>query len=59
MYFFFFLGYYRFFYLLINSKFLLSIEYFDLFRVFVVKILLENVLKLLYFIYNLCLEGVR
>ncbi|XP_063106911.1 ubiquitin-protein ligase E3C isoform X3 [Cavia porcellus] len=52
-------GYYRSLYLLINSKLPSSIEYSDLSRVPIAKILLENVLKPLHFTYNSCLEGAR
>ncbi|KFO37304.1 Ubiquitin-protein ligase E3C [Fukomys damarensis] len=52
-------GYYRSLYLLINSKLPSSIEYSDLSRVPIAKILLENVLKPLHFMYNSCLEGAR
>nr|XP_023395582.1 ubiquitin-protein ligase E3C [Loxodonta africana] len=52
-------GYYRSLYLLINSKLPPSIEYSDLSRVPVAKILLENVLKPLHFTYNSCPEGAR
>lgn len=52
-------GYYRSLYLLINSKLPSSIEYSDLSRVPVAKILLENVLKPLHFTYNSCPEGAR
>ena len=53
------LGYYRSLYLLINSKLPSSIEYSDLSRVPIAKILLENVLKPLHFTYNSCPEGAR
>lgn len=56
---FFFLGYYRSLYLLINSKLPSSIEYSDLSRVPIAKVLLENVLKPLHFTYNSCPEGAR
>ncbi|PNI36017.1 UBE3C isoform 5 [Pan troglodytes] len=52
-------GYYRSLYLLINSKLPSSIEYSDLSRVPIAKILLENVLKPLHFTYNSCPEGAR
>ncbi|XP_024900649.1 ubiquitin-protein ligase E3C isoform X3 [Pteropus alecto] len=52
-------GYYRALYLLINSKLPSSIEYSDLSRVPIAKILLENVLKPLHFTYNSCPEGAR
>lgn len=57
--FFFLSGYYRSLYLLINSKLPSSIEYSDLSRVPIAKILLENVLKPLHFTYNSCPEGAR
>lgn len=57
--FFFSLGYYRSLYLLINSKLPSSIEYSDLCRVPIAKILLENVLKPLHFTYSSCPEGAR
>lgn len=56
---FFFLGYYRSLYLLINSKLPSSIEYSDLSRVPIAKILLENILKPLHFTYSSCPEGAR
>ncbi|EGW12438.1 Ubiquitin-protein ligase E3C [Cricetulus griseus] len=52
-------GYYRSLYLLINSKLPSSIEYSDLCRVPIAKILLENVLKPLHFTYSSCPEGAR
>ncbi|XP_057586381.1 ubiquitin-protein ligase E3C isoform X5 [Hippopotamus amphibius kiboko] len=52
-------GYYRSLYLLINSKLPSSIEYSDLSRVPIAKILLENVLKPLHFTYSSCPEGAR
>ncbi|KAM5205484.1 ubiquitin-protein ligase E3C isoform 2-T4 [Hipposideros larvatus] len=52
-------GYYRSLYLLINSKLPSSIDYSDLSRVPIAKILLENVLKPLHFTYNSCPEGAR
>ncbi|XP_058579624.1 ubiquitin-protein ligase E3C isoform X2 [Neofelis nebulosa] len=52
-------GYYRSLYLLINSKLPSSIEYSDISRVPIAKILLENVLKPLHFTYNSCPEGAR
>ncbi|XP_016016446.2 ubiquitin-protein ligase E3C isoform X5 [Rousettus aegyptiacus] len=52
-------GYYRALYLLINSKLPSSIEYSDLSRVPIAKVLLENVLKPLHFTYNSCPEGAR
>lgn len=53
------LGYYRSLYLLINSKLPSSIEYSDLPRVPIAKVLLENVLKPLHFTYKSCPEGAR
>uniref|UniRef100_A0A8D2AZN5 Ubiquitin-protein ligase E3C n=1 Tax=Sciurus vulgaris TaxID=55149 RepID=A0A8D2AZN5_SCIVU len=52
-------GYYRSLYLLINSKLPSSIEYSDLSRVPIAKVLLENVLKPLHFTYSSCPEGAR
>ncbi|KAH0520307.1 Ubiquitin-protein ligase E3C [Microtus ochrogaster] len=52
-------GYYRSLYLLINSKLPSSIEYSDLSRVPIAKILLENILKPLHFTYSSCPEGAR
>ncbi|XP_045693706.1 ubiquitin-protein ligase E3C isoform X3 [Phyllostomus hastatus] len=52
-------GYYRSLYLLINSRLPSSIEYSDLSRVPIAKVLLENVLKPLHFTYNSCPEGAR
>ncbi|POI35677.1 hypothetical protein CIB84_000571 [Bambusicola thoracicus] len=52
-------GYYRSLYLLINSKLPSSIEYSDVSRVPLAKILLENVLKPLHFTYSSCPEGAR
>ncbi|GAB1289498.1 Ubiquitin-protein ligase E3C [Apodemus speciosus] len=52
-------GYYRSLYLLINNKLPSSIEYSDLSRVPIAKILLENVLKPLHFTYSSCPEGAR
>ncbi|XP_001510756.1 ubiquitin-protein ligase E3C [Ornithorhynchus anatinus] len=52
-------GYYRSLYLLINSKLPSSIEYSDVSRVPIAKILLENVLKPLHFTYSSCPEGAR
>lgn len=52
-------GYYRSLYLLINIKLPSSIEYSDLSRVPIAKVLLENILKPLHFTYNSCPEGAR
>ncbi|KAJ1099719.1 hypothetical protein NDU88_004818 [Pleurodeles waltl] len=52
-------GYYRSFYLLIHCKLPPSIEYTDVSRVPTAKILLENVLKPLHFLYRSCPEGAR
>lgn len=52
-------GYYRSLYLLINNKLPSSIEYSDVARVPIAKILLENVLKPLHFTYSSCPEGAR
>ncbi|OXB73256.1 UNVERIFIED_CONTAM: hypothetical protein H355_014628 [Colinus virginianus] len=52
-------GYYRSLYLLINNKLPSSIEYSDVSRVPLAKILLENVLKPLHFTYSSCPEGAR
>ncbi|KAJ7403260.1 Ubiquitin-protein ligase E3C [Pitangus sulphuratus] len=52
-------GYYKSLYLLINNKLPSSIEYSDVSRVPIAKILLENVLKPLHFTYNSCPEGAR
>uniref|UniRef100_A0A8D0HAU2 Ubiquitin-protein ligase E3C n=1 Tax=Sphenodon punctatus TaxID=8508 RepID=A0A8D0HAU2_SPHPU len=52
-------GYYRSLYLLINNKLPSSIEYSDVSRVPIAKVLLENVLKPLHFTYNSCPEGAR
>uniref|UniRef100_A0A4X2KJ33 Ubiquitin-protein ligase E3C n=1 Tax=Vombatus ursinus TaxID=29139 RepID=A0A4X2KJ33_VOMUR len=52
-------GYYRSLYLLINNKLPSSIEYSDVSRVPVAKILLENILKPLHFTYSSCPEGAR
>ncbi|XP_074841163.1 ubiquitin-protein ligase E3C isoform X2 [Carettochelys insculpta] len=52
-------GYYRSLYLLINNKLPSSIEYSDVSRVPIAKILLENVLKPLHFTYISCPEGAR
>ncbi|XP_030054505.1 ubiquitin-protein ligase E3C isoform X2 [Microcaecilia unicolor] len=51
--------YYRALYLLINSKLPPSIEYIDVSRVPVAKILLENLLKPLHFTYSSCPDGAR
>uniref|UniRef100_A0A8C8RX40 Ubiquitin-protein ligase E3C n=1 Tax=Pelusios castaneus TaxID=367368 RepID=A0A8C8RX40_9SAUR len=52
-------GYYRSLYLLINNKLPSIIEYSDVSRVPMAKILLENVLKPLHFTYISCPEGAR
>ncbi|XP_077124690.1 ubiquitin-protein ligase E3C isoform X1 [Ranitomeya variabilis] len=52
-------GYYRSLFLLINNKLPSSIEYSDVSRVPIAKILLENVLKPLHFIYSSCSDGAR
>ncbi|XP_018409502.1 PREDICTED: ubiquitin-protein ligase E3C [Nanorana parkeri] len=52
-------GYYRSQYLLINSKLPSSIEYTDVSRVPIAKILLENILKPLHFTYSSCSDGAR
>ncbi|XP_020865303.1 ubiquitin-protein ligase E3C isoform X4 [Phascolarctos cinereus] len=52
-------GYYRSLYLLINNKLPSSIEYSDISRVPIAKILLENILKPLHFTYSSCPEGAR
>uniref|UniRef100_A0A8C3HZ44 Ubiquitin-protein ligase E3C n=1 Tax=Chrysemys picta bellii TaxID=8478 RepID=A0A8C3HZ44_CHRPI len=52
-------GFYRSLYLLINNKLPSSIEYSDVSRVPIAKILLENVLKPLHFTYSSCPEGAR
>ncbi|XP_054847107.1 ubiquitin-protein ligase E3C [Eublepharis macularius] len=52
-------GYYRSLYLLIKSKLPSSIEYSDVSRVPIAKILLENVLKPLHFNYSSCPEDAR
>ncbi|XP_033021687.1 ubiquitin-protein ligase E3C [Lacerta agilis] len=52
-------GYYRSLYLLINNKLPSSIEYSDVSRVPIAKILLENVLKPLHFNYSSCPENAR
>ncbi|KFV40942.1 Ubiquitin-protein ligase E3C, partial [Gavia stellata] len=52
-------GYYKSLYLLINNKLPSSIEYSDVSRVPIAKILLENVLKPLHFTYSSCPEGAR
>lgn len=54
-----FAGYYKSLYLLINNKLPSSIEYSDVSRVPIAKILLENVLKPLHFTYSSCPEGSR
>ncbi|CAJ0968575.1 unnamed protein product, partial [Ranitomeya imitator] len=50
-------GYYRSLFLLINNKLPSSIEYSDVSRVPIAKILLENVMKPLHFIYSSCSDG--
>ncbi|XP_069585824.1 ubiquitin-protein ligase E3C isoform X1 [Ranitomeya imitator] len=52
-------GYYRSLFLLINNKLPSSIEYSDVSRVPIAKILLENVMKPLHFIYSSCSDGAR
>lgn len=52
-------GYYRSLYLLINNKLPSSIEYTDVSRVPIAKILLENILKPLHFTYSSCSDGAR
>ncbi|KAM5157022.1 ubiquitin-protein ligase E3C [Mantella aurantiaca] len=52
-------GYYRSLYLLINNKLPSSIEYTDVPRVPIAKILLENILKPLHFTYSSCSDGAR
>ncbi|XP_073533789.1 ubiquitin-protein ligase E3C [Phyllobates terribilis] len=52
-------GYYRSLFLLINNKLPSSIEYSDVSRVTIAKILLENVMKPLHFIYSSCSDGAR
>lgn len=52
-------GYYRSLFLLINNKLPSSIEYTDVSRVPIAKILLENVMKPLHFTYNSCSGGAR
>ncbi|XP_068091962.1 ubiquitin-protein ligase E3C [Hyperolius riggenbachi] len=52
-------GYYRSLYLLINNKLPSSVEYSDVSRVPIAKILLENVLKPLHFTYSSCSSGAR
>ncbi|XP_020635371.3 ubiquitin-protein ligase E3C isoform X1 [Pogona vitticeps] len=52
-------GYYRSLYLLINNKLPSSIEYCDVSRAPIAKILLENVLKPLHFNYSSCPEDAR
>ncbi|XP_040290127.1 ubiquitin-protein ligase E3C [Bufo bufo] len=52
-------GYYRSLFLLINNKLPSSIEYTDVSRVPIAKILLENVMKPLHFTYNSCSDGAR
>ncbi|XP_044151489.1 LOW QUALITY PROTEIN: ubiquitin-protein ligase E3C-like [Bufo gargarizans] len=52
-------GYYRSLFLLINNKLPSSVEYTDVSRVPIAKILLENVMKPLHFTYNSCSDGAR
>ncbi|KAM9308508.1 ubiquitin-protein ligase E3C [Gastrophryne carolinensis] len=52
-------GYYRSLYLLINNKLPSSIDYSDVSRVPIAKILLENILKPLHFTYSSCSNGAR
>ncbi|KAM4027603.1 ubiquitin-protein ligase E3C [Anomaloglossus baeobatrachus] len=52
-------GYYRSLFLLINNKLPSSIEYSDVSRVPIAKVLLENVMKPLRFIYSSCSDGAR
>ncbi|XP_053323688.1 ubiquitin-protein ligase E3C [Spea bombifrons] len=52
-------GFYRSLYLLINNKLPPSVEYADVSRVPIAKVLLENVLKPLHFTYNSCSEDAR
>ncbi|XP_073437701.1 ubiquitin-protein ligase E3C isoform X1 [Dendrobates tinctorius] len=52
-------GYYRSLFLLINNKLPSSIEYSDVSRVPIAKILLENVMKPLHFKYSSCSDGAR
>ncbi|OCT75503.1 ubiquitin-protein ligase E3C [Xenopus laevis] len=52
-------GYYRSLYLLINNKLPPSVDYTDVSRVPIAKVLLENVMKPLHFTYNSCPEGTR
>ncbi|KAM3929082.1 ubiquitin-protein ligase E3C [Leptodactylus fuscus] len=52
-------GYYRSLFLLINNKLPSSIDYSDVSRVPIAKILLENVLKPLHFTYSSCSDGAR
>ncbi|XP_069814993.1 ubiquitin-protein ligase E3C isoform X1 [Dendropsophus ebraccatus] len=52
-------GYYRSLFLLINNKLPSSIEYTDVSRVPIAKILLENVMKPLHFTYKSCFDGAR
>ncbi|XP_075683517.1 ubiquitin-protein ligase E3C isoform X2 [Rhinoderma darwinii] len=52
-------GYYRSLFLLLNNKLPTSIEYSDVSRVPIAKILLENVMKPLHFTYNSCSGGAR
>ncbi|KAG8430078.1 hypothetical protein GDO86_018516, partial [Hymenochirus boettgeri] len=52
-------GYYRSLYLLINNKLPTSIDFTDVGRVPIAKVLLENVLKPLHFTYDSCTKGSR
>ncbi|XP_044150349.1 LOW QUALITY PROTEIN: ubiquitin-protein ligase E3C-like [Bufo gargarizans] len=52
-------GYYRSLFLLINNKLPSSVEYTDVSRVPIAKILLENVMKPLHFTYNSCSDSAR
>ncbi|XP_075068217.1 ubiquitin-protein ligase E3C [Mixophyes fleayi] len=52
-------GYYRSLYLLVNHKLPSSIEYIDVLKVPIAKILLENIMKPLHFTYNSCSDGAR
>ncbi|XP_063777972.1 ubiquitin-protein ligase E3C [Pseudophryne corroboree] len=52
-------GYYRSLYLLVNNRLPSSIEYIDVFKVPIAKILLENIMKPLHFMYNSCSDGAR
>ncbi|KAG8573428.1 hypothetical protein GDO81_012404 [Engystomops pustulosus] len=52
-------GYYRSLFLLINNKLPSSIDYSDVSRVPIAKVLLENVMKPLHFTYSSCSDGAR